>query len=336
MNPVRCAVVGLGRIGSLLEDDPLREKPCTHAGAMAESSDCLLVGGCDLQEARNRAFRRRWGCPAYRDLDRMIHETAPQLVAVATPPCTHPEVVEQLVARGVRTVICEKPLAPDSRQGERITTLCGPGVTILTNHERRYAKDYRWARARVASRTHGELLSVNGRVCMGSAPVLDILLEDGTHLIDTVRFLYPAPLCLEQVLLSTGGGRGSSNAAGHTLQVLARQELIPVYLEVGSGREYALFELVLQFSRGAIRIGNGLLEEWVSGPSRFYSGFESLHRTGMRRPRVTGFFRNMLADAVRCFREGGDPASSAWDGLEALRFIDRVVEAVENSSHRNG
>jgi predicted dehydrogenase len=332
VNPVRCAVVGLGRIGTLLENDPLREKPCTHAGAMAESGDCLLVGGCDLQEARNRSFERRWGCPAYRDLDLMISETSPQLAAVATPPHTHLDLVQRLVSLGVGVIICEKPLAPDYRQGERIARLCGNGVKILINHERRYAADYRWVRERVASRRHGELLSVTGRVCMGSAPALDMLLEDGTHLVDSVRFLNPVPLHVQGALLSADGDAGSTGPGGQTLQVLARQKRTPVYLEVGSGRAYALFELMLQFGRGAIRIGNGVLEEWVSGPSRLYSGFQSLRRTGVRRPRITGFFRNMLADAVRCFREGAEPVSSAWDGLEVLRFIDRVVDAVEKAS----
>lgn len=32
MSKLICALVGLGRIGSSLEKDPLREKPCTHPG----------------------------------------------------------------------------------------------------------------------------------------------------------------------------------------------------------------------------------------------------------------------------------------------------------------
>jgi hypothetical protein len=35
MDKISVAIVGLGRIGSLLEEDPRREKPCTHAGAIA-------------------------------------------------------------------------------------------------------------------------------------------------------------------------------------------------------------------------------------------------------------------------------------------------------------
>jgi predicted dehydrogenase len=316
----------------MLEDDSLREKPCTHAGAMAESPDCVLVGGCDLDDEKNRLFERRWGRPAYRDLDRLIEDTAPQVAAVATPPETHLEVAGLLVRRGVRVVICEKPLAPDSRQGERVARLCGNGVRILVNHERRYSVDYRWARGRVASGRLGELLSVSGRVYMGSAPALDMLLEDGTHLVDAVRFLHPVPLELEHALLAGGGPLPDTDSRGgpapQTLRVLARQGRVPVYLEAGQGRDYALFELELVFGRGMIRIGNGLLEEWSSGPSRFYTGFNSLRRTGTRRPRVTGYFRNMLSDAVRCFREGAHPVSSARDGLDALRFIERVARAV--------
>ena len=43
----KAAVVGLGRIGSLLEDDRLREKPCTHAGAAAANPGLILCAGKD-------------------------------------------------------------------------------------------------------------------------------------------------------------------------------------------------------------------------------------------------------------------------------------------------
>jgi hypothetical protein len=32
MDKIKAAIIGLGRIASLLENDTLREKPCTHAG----------------------------------------------------------------------------------------------------------------------------------------------------------------------------------------------------------------------------------------------------------------------------------------------------------------
>ncbi|GHV88670.1 hypothetical protein AGMMS50267_10300 [Spirochaetia bacterium] len=40
MKKIPVAIIGLGRIASLLEDDRLREKPCTHAGAITANPDC--------------------------------------------------------------------------------------------------------------------------------------------------------------------------------------------------------------------------------------------------------------------------------------------------------
>ncbi len=43
MNKLKAAVIGLGRIASLLDEDTLREKPCTHSGAIAANEDCVLA-----------------------------------------------------------------------------------------------------------------------------------------------------------------------------------------------------------------------------------------------------------------------------------------------------
>ena len=109
---IRCAIVGLGRIGSTLEDDRLREKPCTHAGAIMQNDECALVGGCDVSSERRVSFSKRWGCRAvYSTVEKLIKHTKPDILHIATPPETHLEIVEQSVNSGVRLIICEKPLA---------------------------------------------------------------------------------------------------------------------------------------------------------------------------------------------------------------------------------
>ena len=78
---MRCAVVGLGRIGSMLEDDTLREKPCTHAGAIAADSDCVLAGGCDLRWDRCVRFRDRWGCvDVYTEVEELLAAAKPDII----------------------------------------------------------------------------------------------------------------------------------------------------------------------------------------------------------------------------------------------------------------
>ena len=60
MKNVTAAIIGLGRIASLLEEDSLREKPCTHAGAISANENCILVAGCDKSETRRNLFTQRW------------------------------------------------------------------------------------------------------------------------------------------------------------------------------------------------------------------------------------------------------------------------------------
>jgi len=74
MERIKAAGVGLGRIASLLEEDARREKPCTHAGAIAVNKDCALSGGCDIDEERRGLFAQRWGVPVYSDAAEMIRE----------------------------------------------------------------------------------------------------------------------------------------------------------------------------------------------------------------------------------------------------------------------
>ena len=323
--PVRCAIVGLGRIGSMLEDDTLREKPCTHAGAVAADSDCVLVGGCDLRWDRCVRFRDRWGCgDVYTEVEELLGAAKPDIVHIATPPEEHLAIVESVLGSSARLIVCEKPLAPSADQGARIAYYHSSGaIRVLVNHERRYSADYLSVKNILENGVYGELLSIAGRIYMGrTRSPLDMLLDDGTHLIDVVRFLTESELeDVRAELLDKNGVE--------SLFVWCSAGGAPVHMEIASGRDYVVFELDLSFSRGRIRIGNGLYEEHRSVPSPYYEGFRSLAPTGGRRPPLTGYFSNMLRDAVRCIRDpGAIPRSTAVDGYRAVAFIDQVYERV--------
>jgi predicted dehydrogenase len=320
-NRLRCAVVGLGRIGSTLEDDTLREKPCTHAGAIAADRNVVLAGGCDLLWDRCTAFRERWGCThVFTDVEELLDRTKPDIVHIATPPETHLSIIESVLGSSARLVICEKPLASSEEDAAGIASYHQTGaLKIMTNHERRYSTDYLSVKKSIEEGIHGDLLSIDARVYMGAArSPLEMLLDDGTHLIDLVRFLTEAELDgVEADLLDRGGVE--------MLFIRCSAGGVPVRMEIGSGRDYVVFELDLSFSAGRFRIGNGLYEEYRSERSPFYEDFRSLMPTGARRPRRTGYFSNMLRDAVRCARDPqAVPRSTAVDGYLAVAFVDRV------------
>ena len=331
---VRAAIIGLGRIASLLEEDRRREKPCTHAGAVSSNQDCVLVGGCDTDGERRRLFAEKWRVPVYLDAAEMIQSQKPQILVIATHPDSHYEYCRMAADSGVPVVICEKPLADSLQAARKIAVLEEQGTTIITNHERRYSADYIRAKEILASEKLGALLSVRAVLYMGKNKCLvDVLWHDGTHLIDAVMFLSGLSLkhrkrwgakldastgtvWLEGELRRQAEQRESSPGPGRP---------VPIVVEVGAGRDHIIFEMEFSCVMGRLRIGNGLFEVWESGESPYAENFRSLKQTVDTFEGPTGYFTNMMADAVSCVREPGrKPGSSAADGLKVIEYLNSV------------
>jgi len=320
--PLSCAVVGLGRIGSTLEEDPLREKPASHCGAIAANPDCLLVAGCDLKEQARRTFSARWGCAAaYEDCGRMLSERHPDILHIATAARTHAELVRLAARNGVSLVICEKPLTLDGAEARRLLRLCArAGTVLMVNHERRYSLDYRHARGRIEEGLYGDLLSITAKLYSGrNKRARDILWHDGTHMVDALRYLTGRELSGAQSF-------GDPDSRSRPFLAAFKAGPVRVALETCGGHESFLFELDLMFAAGRIRIGNGLYEEYRCEPSPFYSGFRSLMRVpGICFPK-TEYFKGLLQDAVAVLRNPGRvPTSRGSDGCKAVETIERLL-----------
>jgi len=321
MEKIRCCIAGLGRIGSILEDDRLREKPCTHAGAIKRNRECRLTAGCDINKERRELFAQRWNCSrVYEDIRDMLKTNQCDILHIATPSETHLEIIKMALPYKPKVIICEKPLAENSRNALKIAELDNAGkIKILTNHERRYSKDYQRAKKHIEEQTLGRLLSISSQLFMGrNRAVNDTLLHDGTHLIDIINFLTSSYLEKVETVKFSVSGRES-------LIIISRSGRIPVILEIGSGRDYLEFTITLNFSSGKIRIGNGLYEEYRSVKSSYYEDMNSLEKISAGRPGKTGYFMNMLIDAVQCVKfETHEPLSSGWHGYKAIEFIDSI------------
>ena len=324
-NTVSAAVIGLGRIASLLEDDALREKPCTHAGAITANPDCFLVAGCDIDAERRRLFAERWRVPVYTDAAEMLRVHAPQILAIATHPDSHYYYCRLAAEMNTAAVICEKPLADSIGQARKIAALSG--IVIITNHERRYAQDYILAQSILDSEKLGRLLNVRATLCMGKTKrLLDVFWHDGTHLADAIMFLTNSTLkhCRRH------GAKLTANAGTAWLEgELCRKDKssgqIPFVIEIGAGRDHLIFEIEFSCEKGRLRIGNGIFEVWESVPSPYAEKFRSLKQTSQTFTGPTGYFANMVKDAVACVNDPDrQPHSSAADGLRVIEYLHSV------------
>ena len=338
MKKIKAAIVGLGRIASLLEEDSLREKPCTHAGAIAGNPDCTVVAGCDIAEERRLIFAEKWQVPVYADAAEMIHAHSPQIFVIATHPDTHWHYCRLAATLSVPVLICEKPLADNIGAARKIEQIAHhDSITIITNHERRYAADYLRARAILDEEKLGRLLSIRANLYMGkNKRLLDVFWHDGTHLADAIMFLangtlkhrrrWGAKLAARTgtawlegelrlpVSAETNGGRDHCDSVP-----------IPVIIEIGAGRDHLVFEIECSCEKGRLRIGNGVFEVWESAPSPYAEKFRSLKRSEEIFSGPTGYFANMVQDAVLCVKEPGRrPRSSAADGLRVIEYLNSV------------
>ena len=343
MEKITAAIIGLGRIASILEDDSLREKPCTHAGAITANPDCELVAGCDIDKERRRIFADRWqlGDKVYADAADMLSVHKPQILVIATHPDSHFYYCRLAADFEVPVVVCEKPLADNVREARKIAKLSKQGslvrhakrsshtapgrITILTNHERRYSENYMRAKEIIKSEKLGRLLSMRGLIYMGKRKrLLDVLWHDGTHLFDIIMFLTDSNLkhkkCWgSQLDASSGTAWLESSCISET--GLA----VPLVLEIGADRDHLVFEMEFSFEQGRLRIGNGVFEVWESVSSPYAENFRSLKMTEEVYTNPTGYFTNMMADAVACVKERNrQPRSSAADGLKVIEYLNSV------------
>jgi predicted dehydrogenase len=325
LEKIPVAVIGLGRIASLLEEDALREKPCTHAGAVAANPDCVIVAGCDTDAERRLFFAERWGAAVYADAGVMLEAHKPGIVHIATHPDSHYWYCALAAGSGVPVAVCEKPLADTLRSARKIATLCRKTPTrILVNHERRYSADYLKARAVLDEERLGPLLSVRATLYMGrTRRLLDVLWHDGTHLIDAAMFL------ARSTLRSRGRWGAKLGSRTGTAWLEGRlekgSECRPFLMELGAGRDHLAFELEFSCERGRLRIGNGIFEVWESAPSPYAEGFRSLAKTGNAFEGPTSYFSNMVEDAVACHRDPGlQPRSGVEDALRVIEYLNSV------------
>ncbi len=324
-NSVRCAIAGLGRIGFSLGQDPLREKPSSHSGAIAENRECCLCGGADPEKERRRVFSESFPeAEIFSDASLMLQELKPDIFHIASDTDSHMSLLNTALEAKVPVIICEKPLANSLAEAEALLPVVRKSDSrILINHERRFSRDYRRVRQFVQEGRYGRLLSIHARLYMGRSRSPGVMLyHDGTHMLDILRYL-SLEEGEEMEILSC---QGNPEKKGASFLICARRGEILLSLELSGGRDHLVFELDLSFETGRIRIGNGVFELWKSVESPYYSGFRSLEKEQSCWEGKTAYFAGMLAHGVELFRNPSRRSESSFeDALAVMRLMDRIL-----------
>ncbi|AWT59774.1 MAG: Myo-inositol 2-dehydrogenase [Candidatus Moanabacter tarae] len=205
MKNYRLGIIGLGRMGSTIDDEGHGRDPYSIA-ASCQAIECLtLAAGADLRAERREAFRDRWGVKAlYEDYMEMVEKEKPDLVAVCTtasglqkpinkaPDSTfrgdsHAELTIALANAGVPMLYVEKAMASSLEQADLILNAIKKNKTVInTGVLRRFDESYDAVRDAISSGEIGE-----PRAVIHFAP--SSLMHGHIHSIDTVSFLLGDP-----------------------------------------------------------------------------------------------------------------------------------------------
>lgn len=194
-----------------------------HIPSFRRIANTEAVAVCDVNEARAQAVATEAGIPhAFQDYERMLAETQPDIVVVATPNVFHKPMSIAALQAGAH-VLCEKPLAltyTDAKEMFDIAAQQGRTLTVGTHY--RWSAPMRAAKAHVDAGFFGEIYAARtvwqrragipgfgswftNKDLAGGGSLLDI----GVHALDRALFLmdYPQPVTVSGGLFGKFGSR---------------------------------------------------------------------------------------------------------------------------------
>ena len=329
-SPLRAGVIGL-RMGH------------GHAQTMRALDAYRVVGLCDLDAAlaaeRAEAFP---GATPYTDYEQMLAAEQLDVVAVATPTDSHARLTLAVAEAGVRGICCEKPMATDLGEARAMVRACAErGIQLIISHQRRMGPDLWTMRRMMDEGAIGEVYLLRG-TCAGD------LLSDGTHLIDSLRWLagdQPVRWVLGQVYRDApdpdaehGGGFHVSGGYryGHMVEdgamaVLEFESGLRAELLTGTvrvpGRPYQDYEVFGSTGR-LWRYG-----DQVQPPLRIQDGQAGGYREVPNHPDApASAHANMYAAFARTIREGTPHPLSGESALADQEVIMAIYESARTHS----
>jgi len=177
------AVIGIGRIGMLLESDPKRLKPATHFGMWLAQDQVDLIAVCDNNPRNLEIAKSKLpSVKTFLSAREMLQKVRPDIVSIATWKDTHYEIIKLCVDFGIPAIVCEKPIAEKYEHAKEIVErIKQNGVHLFINHRRRFDPLLYPLREGLKIGMIGEIIQVSTYYVYG-------LVTTGTHVIDTLRF----------------------------------------------------------------------------------------------------------------------------------------------------
>jgi predicted dehydrogenase len=95
-----------------------------HAEIIKNSTFAALTACADIDRNRAKDFARKYGCEhSYGSLKDMAEAHKLDLLIIVAFPTVHPPLIKEAIEYGIKTIICEKPLALNADQAKEIQAI---------------------------------------------------------------------------------------------------------------------------------------------------------------------------------------------------------------------
>ena len=300
-----------------------------HApGYQALGDRCEIVACADIVQDHADAFAKRFDVPrTYLDYSEMLAKEDLDIVSVCTWMHLHEQMVVDCAQAGVRAVHCEKPMALTWGGAKRMARVCEEnGVQLTFNHQRRFGKPFRTAKALLDAGEIGDLV----RMGFGDGNLYD----SGTHHVDMCGYFNdqtPAEWAIAQIDYSTESLVFGSHNENVSFALWKYEN--GVYGECITGPGTAGKDLIGAYDRlvgtdGVIEVGpyeRGLpiLRIQREGSTEW----ESVDCEG-ENCHGPGYHERVIAQLVQCLQDGTVPETCAANALQSTEIMFACYESV--------
>jgi predicted dehydrogenase len=150
MGKLKGAIVGLGKMG------------LSHAAIVGAHPEVDMVAVCDTSSLVLDAFKKFSMVKTFTDFQKMVIETTPDFVVVATPTKYHYQMVKFALEKGIH-VFCEKPFSLIASQGKELTELAiKKGLVNQVGYHNQFIGTFRELKRLLAQNVLGRLVHFSG------------------------------------------------------------------------------------------------------------------------------------------------------------------------------
>jgi predicted dehydrogenase len=302
----RAGIVGCGAIGN------------AHVAAYLSIEGIEVAACSDTNPTNLDMFSEKYHvAKKYVDYKEMLESEGLDIVSVCTWPKTHCEVTVKAAQSGVKGIMCEKPLAVNLGEADKMIDTCQRnGVVLAVGHEHRFDAQSQEARRIIWSGGLGDLKLIWGHCSLD-------LMNNGTHVIDLVNYLN-MDVDAVWVMGQIDRRRKRFGAANHPDMCV--EDMAIGHIKYRNGVE-AIIELG-EFAPEAFRfhiIGSmGQIE--VNSPTAL---LKTITPSGIQCPDLlkTDPVRMEMVEMIKAIEERREHLSSGLRGRAALEIIMAVFES---------